>query len=710
MQQNRFPENSRQNGWRSTIVRLRLIAFLVLAMSPGSLAAQVISTKASDEPITLDLDNSVTKRLVAIEDFIAEKQWDVVASMLRQTQAEKPDKLVSIGPGWYVSVARYCQCRAALLPPAGLTTYRQQSNSSAKKWLDDAEQLRDRTVLLKIVRQAFASSHGDEAARRLAEQAFEAGDFAAARTWWELLMPASGPLRSAAGIGLLRHPDSPSNLPQVRAHLILCGVYAGNVTRADLELVAFRRLHPDAVGRLADRDGVLVDLLTDEISKGERGGVSPPVAPTPELEQRLWSVELPLPTWINKDNGGNFSDLGDLFPIVTDNTAFVTNGESVFAFDLASGRPKWSEALTDEDAPQSAVIHALADPVAPKWSIVGRPQHTLTLSGDRLYARLGTPITGRAKQELHAQSELIGLDIREGEGRLVWRVSADEVDPQDPLRAAAPWSFDGSPVADSRHVFAVLRRSLPQEQINVACFDAETARLLWHRRVGITVASTEETVNSTTHLRLTLAEESVFLSTDAGAIAALDAAGGLVRWLRTYSVEPASSVRERQRDGSTPPLYHEGVLYVAPLDSQLLMAIHTESGLRLWQREWSDPIQYVLGISGNTLVVSGRSLWGVNIANGESAWPHRRIGEDDPEGFSCGRGVLIGHEVWWPNRDELIVVNANDGQIQRRVRLRETIAEPGGHLTAAGPFVVINRANRMTVLGPETQETGDRRP
>ena len=63
-----------------------------------------------------------------------------------------------------------------------------------------------------------------------------------------------------------------------------------------------------------------------------------------------------------------------------------------------------------------------------------------------------------------------------------------------------------------------LRRSLPQEQSNVACFDADTARLLWNRKVGITVAATDETVNSTSHLRLTLAEDMVFVSTDAGAV------------------------------------------------------------------------------------------------------------------------------------------------------------------------------------------------
>src|SRR6185295_9552381 len=97
-----------------------------------------------------------------------------------------------------------------------------------------------------------------------------------------------------------------------------------------------------------------------------------------------------------------------------------------------------------------------------------------------------------------------------GEGKLVWRVASEEIDRQDPLNAGAPWCFEGSPIANSQRVFVALRRSLPQEQLNVACFDADTATLLWNRKIGVTVAATDDVVNSTSHLRVTLAEDSVF--------------------------------------------------------------------------------------------------------------------------------------------------------------------------------------------------------
>lgn len=351
--------------------------------------------------------------------------------------------------------------------------------------------------------------------------------------------------------------------------------------------------------------------------------------------------------------------------------------------------------------PRAAIIHSLADPVAPKLPIDGRPWHSLSVHGDRLYARLGTPITGKAKQETNSHSELVGLDLGAGEGKLVWRVSAEEIDPQDPLSAASPWCFEGSPVADSQRVFVVLRRSLPQEQLNVACFDADTARLLWNRKLGITVASTQEAVNSVSHLQLTLAEDSVFVSTDAGAIAALDAHDGALRWVRTYASDAILSSRGDRRDGHTPPIYHDGTLYVAPLDTDLLLAIHAESGLLLWQREWPDPIQHVLGVVSDTLIVQGRSLWGVSLASGEPAWPNRRVGHDDPEGFSFGRGALIGDDVWWPNRDELIVVSAGSGQIKRRLAIHESLGLTAGHLTACGTSLVISRGPQLTVFGPD---------
>lgn len=679
---------------------LLVFGLLVLVTLPLSAPGQTV--RSTPEAMTLEIESALTKRLASLENLVADKKWNEVATLLRQTPAEKPDKLVPIAPGWYVSVARSCQCLAALLPPAGLEAYRRQVDAVAKSWLEEADRssnldpLEQRAAWLRIVRNGCASSWGDDALARLAEHSFEAGDFAAARSYWEMLLPALGSLRSAAGSGLLRHPAPSHDPAQIRAQLVLCSLFAGDRPRAARELAAFQRLHGNATGRLNGQDGALVDLLA---VASQNISVNAAASRVPlEVDCRRWSATLPPPVWSSPPQSDT-SDFGEVLPAFIGDTLVASNGESVFAFDLATGRPKWSDATDVAGDSRAAVVHSLADPVRPKWPVIGRVWHSLTVHGDRVYARLGTPITGRAKQEAHWHNELVGLDFGAGEGQLVWRVAAEDLDVQDPLAASSPWCFEDSPAADARRVYVVMRRSLPQEQLNVACFDADSARMLWNRKVGVTVASTEETVNSASRLRLTLAEDSVFLSTDSGAIAALDAYDGAIRWVRTYASETLLSSRRGRRAGHTPPLYHQGVLFVAPQDSNLLMAVHAESGLLLWQREWPDPIEHLLGVSENTLVVQGRWLWGVECETGEPAWPHRRVGYEDPEGQSFGRGMLVEDDVWWPNRDEIIVAHVASGQIVRRVALKPLLGQTAGHLVFSGRSLVIARGSQITVLG-----------
>ncbi len=686
---NRF----RPSSWLTVVV-----VILTLQLT-ASVDAQIELTRSTDEFVTLDFDNIVVKRLATVEDLIGQQRWAEVATMLRQAQLDQPDKLVPIGPGWYVNVTRYVQCRAAMLPVAGLAEYRRQVDATAQNWLQEANQTSNHAGWQRVVREAFASSSGRAAVVRLAEDAFERGDLASARSSWEKLLPVESALRSSAGIGLLRCPVDSEDCATIRARLVLCSLCAGDMARAERELNAFRRLHGEAIGTLGGRTGILAELLQEQHSKSLKSR-SPSAVPSVSPSQ-TWSVTVPPAIWQNgelNDQSKISSESSDLFPVIADNTIFVTNGESIFAWDLLTGQPKWSEGTVAENDVNAAVIYSLADSIAPKWPIIGRPQNTLTIHGERLFARLGTPVTGRASQERNAASELVALDIGSAEGKLVWRVTAEQIPSQDLPNEVAPWCFEGSPAVDDRHIYVALRRSLPQEQINVACFDADTARLLWNRKVAITVGATEELLNSTSHLRLTLTDDSVFISTDSGAIAALDNECGSIRWLRTYRSEAAIS-RDRRRDGSSPPLFRDGVVFVAPLDTNQLIAIHAESGLRLWERDWSDPVQHVIGISGTTLLVQGRSLWGVNVETGEMAWPNRQVGFDDPEGFSAGRGVIVGETVYWPTRDELFVIEVGSGKIARRIPLKALSGELGGHLSTSGSTIVLSRDSHIVALG-----------
>ena len=86
--------------------------------------------------------------------------------------------------------------------------------------------------------QAFASSWGDKALLALGEMALESGDFAAARWYWERILPAQPP----PGVANTwpGYPDTTLDLAAVRARLVLVSILEGSADRAREELAAVR--------------------------------------------------------------------------------------------------------------------------------------------------------------------------------------------------------------------------------------------------------------------------------------------------------------------------------------------------------------------------------------------------------------------------------------------------------------------------------------
>ena len=140
----------------------------------------------------------------------------------------------------------------------------------------------------------------------------------------------------------------------------------------------------------------------------------------------------------------------------------------------------------------------------------------MTAFDGRLFARMGSPITVRPQQPSSASgsSSLVCLDL-EAEGKLLWRVVADE-----------GWAFEGSPVVDGSGVYAAMRRSDARPQAHVACFDPQTGRLRWRRFVCAAESPARGLLPQCTHNLLTLRGETLYYNTNLGAVAALSDAAG----------------------------------------------------------------------------------------------------------------------------------------------------------------------------------------
>ncbi len=694
------------------------IVLLVLGSACFSTKLSLAQPEQQDVPpkfresVSLDVNNTVLKKMGSVRDYLAERQWEDAVNILAKISEEYGDTLYPESPGRYLRVSEYCQNLLAGFPREAIAVYREKTDPRAKRWLEQA--VADATVqpLLNIVEQALMSSYGDDALYRLGEISWEQGDLSAARAYWRKLIPrADATQQGQHDPGVFLYPDTDLPVPTILARLVLVSFFEGDFERATMERDVFRKRYPAATGMLAGQEGNLAAILSSILENHSQ--VSLPAARREmqtfagdqtrnfRAEKKLdvgaiaWSFSIPLnwsqefprkPAFEHRVPPG-------LFPVVHGEHVFFNDDERIYALNWKSGLPAWSG---EEQA--SPIMYPSVPggvPRLPFRPVVGVPRFTMTIADGRLYARMGTPVTSVAKDErLGLFSDLVCLDLDQGQGKLLWKISSAQMREQNFI-----WSFEGAPVIFGDRLFVVLHRGFPEVQTNVACFSTETGELIWNQKVCLALRNIEEGTNYITHLLLTFAEGQLYLSTDMGAIASLDSRDGKLNWLVAYATQERVTKRvlsDHMQRGLVPCVYDRGILFAAPQDSRELMAFDADTGLLLWRRELPHQMRNLLGVNESTLIASGDQLFGIDRATGDVKW---KVGSHDPEGFGYGRGVLAGDFVYWPLREEILVVDSERGSLKQRIALRALHGETGGNLIIAGQQLLVAQPQKVTAFG-----------
>ncbi len=531
-----------------------------------------------------------------------------------------------------------------------------------------------------------------------------------ARGNWERLIPLRRPTRLGALAPILRSPDSHLDRANILARLVMCSIVEGDFDRSSAERNAFRRMYPKATGQLAGKSGNLADLL-DQIDGQAQSWSFPPrdtkvttfgvnacrngVLPAEiDVGALRWAVDLPADPFMPTSTGTGASGREALttFPVVHGDVLLASNSDQVWAWNLRTGKPAWPADQAAKDNLQNAVIYPSVKasisnlPTAP---FDAAPRYTLSVNAGRLFARLGDP-TLHPREELRDNSSfVVCLDLERGEGKLLWKLDPDSPDA----------IFAGSPLVVDGRAYAVVRKGRPQMLTGVICFDAETKQRRWERSVCATVPNLGQGEGSASGELLTAGDNAVFLSTGDGAIAALEADGGAIRWVVTYESSPAEGgTAPRARSGIAASLFSDNKVFVAPRDADGVMALESGSGTTLWHRSLPGGIDHLIGAKNGILVASGEGLWGLALATGNVQW---HVGYNDPLGFGYGRGILAGNVVYWPTREEIFVVDQATGAIRRRIPVSAREGEKGGNLILAGDSLVVAQPRRIAVYGPE---------
>ena len=193
--------------------------------------------------------------------------------------------------------------------------------------------------------------------------ALESGDYAAARWYWERILPvAAPPGQPQTWPG---YPDTKLDLAMVRARLVLASILEGATARAREELAELVRLHPRRTGRLGGREVNFAEALGELLPRAPPGRIRPvsPDWPTfagaptrnkiapraidvAEWAGRVASAAVRRTRWPRtggRTSPGDSANGLSYFPLLLGDRVFFNDQREIAAVRLSDGRPLWGE-------------------------------------------------------------------------------------------------------------------------------------------------------------------------------------------------------------------------------------------------------------------------------------------------------------------------------------------------------------------------------
>lgn len=673
-------------------------AFLMAAPAPGQ--------PPNPEPSNLRGDSAQTrKRLTEAEQKLTAGQAADAADALQRVLDDASDDLVSID-GKHFRSARWVAHRILTrLPAETLKGYRDRVEDPARNLLDAGKKARDPAPLWTLIDRYFVSRPADEGSLLLGDLLFERGEFRTADRVWRRLLPDAG--------ADVVYPGSNADAAAVRARLILAAVFLGETERAKTELAAFRQKHPDAKGVFAGKDGPYADALQAYLD-------APPKNPPAANGGRDWptfggapdrvgrsGVRLPTywpagrPTWPKElDNpqlltGHRHGEAATLpperppfgHPVIANGRVFVTDGSGLYGFDLRAGAPL---TMPNRIAPWVPPPHDQKKDKTPP-----DPSPSLTAVGDRVYVRAGPPFLRppeAGKGDRADETAIVCLgpgevkDLNE-----LWRL-------RPPGDGKIPTAWEGAPLVAGRRMWAAFARFEGGRVVHgLACYDPADAGpappVAWTTEVCDSPLTTGGDPRVRQEL-LTLAGRNVVLCSNAGTVAAVDAVTGRRAWGFRY---PRGRRADAHRSpDSSPAVYCDGRVYVAPIDADHVYALDAETGHIVWESGQTDGAQ-ILGVAAGKLIVSVvgpvGGLRGLGLANGSHREPYGWVIHNAGGPLSYGRGFVTDELVVWPTRAGLFFVRPEDGRNAGRGALLNPLggshAQFFGHLAFADGVLVV---------------------
>lgn len=678
----------------------------------------------------------------------------------------------------YVSAREYANRQLAFAPDELLNRYRSQVDPVAERWwqadsdprVATLQRIAERMPLGSLgddailgLADAYLESGRLHQARYLLERLLpnsrlaldvesESPAYAGGPIWLWMKYAEANDVDIEAGLDVaLNRQNAPLPIVKVEgidqaqlwARIVWIDILTQQFERARYDLEVLKRLYPDGEGSLYGESGRWAELLEIEIGKAENRQFENPIGNrwptlagnTARLASGPALIDLPgLPAWTVEfpkvDLSGERlfarqSRLSDAnatavpyHPVVVGDIVAWCQEDYIRAVRLQDGEPQWplGEDIDSDPLLRGMIASTDRDPEVTQSAEnrTGVPRYTMFAIGNHLFSRVGNPVTSSRDPERRYFGQVWGVDLAQNATLL----------PGFMLQSDDPTlEFDGCPIADESHWYSLMRGTSPDSArvtVSVACYERlsvppnEAPIPKW--KVDLCDAEMPALAlgSQCTHNLLTLAEGVLFINTNAGVVAAVDAERGQPLWLMKY---PRTAWSERldnehyQRD-LTPCVVADDQVVVAPSDSSDVFLLDRATGQLIWNRHLPRA-QYLLGLDEDVLVFGGGQLWWLDRWHGNllTTFPAASLASSPNASHSSprglGRGTMAGKRLYWTSREHLYIFRISPGAsrgadgrdwyrpIAEKVIDLEPRGVTGGNLVIVDSTLLIAGTNRL---------------
>lgn len=728
----------------SSVVGVSAIADVVIM--PGGRAA---ANEMKDLNAVFVRDSSIaTEKMALAERMERLKEWDKSADVYQEVIDKYADRVIPTRSddtgaiAQYTSVALVVQERLSKWPEEGLRVYRLRYEDRAQELLTSAGN--DREPLQRLFTQYFATDSGKSAGLRLLSLSLERGEFA-----------------SAAWVGkrlLSHHPAVIVERPMVLFKTAIAEHLAGAKSGAEARLAELKQRFPNASGTLRGVDVNLAETLAKELTdqpslvrafRSDSWPVpfgSPDAGAVPEQVSfggaKLFSIDIVRPKRSTRSQSSQFQTmfndarrlggLTGILPSIDNGEMYFQDNARIYAISLTSGMPlpAWQQRYTGDKRGAFSVDAA----PTPRGKLLG-----VSLTEKSVFAVLGQSdmlsmqMTGRGG---NSTAQLVSLDRSSGKHN--WSVTMKKLTIPEEFASLRDGRVQGTPLVIDNTVYVLVSaaRGGQFEECHLVALRASDGSYLWSSYVASTATGgiydfDGSGLSNDSSSMLSYSDGRVYVLTNLGALACIDAADGKTHWLNVYPRNPQPGMNQRfvnrgfinSREVSkpftqSPPMVVDGRLFVAPSDSPHIFVYDAASGEELkriprqLERAKFKPVDMLLGVVGDKLVLGNKSTifvipWQTfdprkSIANNGGMYKVLQAaggGTDDQEAIR-GRPLVTGKYVFVPASDKLYRITLDDMRLEGFYPpqgMWDAAEEAPGNVVATPDHLVLAGSDRVTV-------------